>query len=86
MILGADGIVAKQLRGKTRREKDPIFFHMTCPRRMVGRLLMAMKAMNYLRQKQDFETLAKLERCFAPDWSYVRKTRKLDEILRSLSI
>jgi hypothetical protein len=51
-------------------------------RRAVGRLLAAMKLMHYLRQTQNLDVLLKVERCFAADWSYVRKPKELDSILR----
>ena len=51
-------------------------------RRIVGKLLAAMKLMHYLRQTHDFHTLLKVEKCFASDWSYVRKPKELEGLLR----
>jgi len=51
--------------------------------RAVGRLLAALRLMHHLRQSHDYTELARVERCFAPDFSYVRKTRELDSIIRA---
>lgn len=55
---------------------------MTRVRRTVGRLLAALRLMSHLRKVNDTKTLAKLEKCFAADWSYVRKTKELDKLLQ----
>jgi hypothetical protein len=51
-------------------------------RRTVGRLLAALKLLSYLRQTGNVHEIMRVERCFAPDWSYVRKPKELDRILR----
>ena len=51
-------------------------------RRTVGRLLAALRLMDHLRRSHDTQTLALVERCFSPGFTYVRKSSELDKILK----
>lgn len=48
----------------------------------VGRLLASMKLMRHFVKLNDTQAIDELERCFASDFSYVRKVRVLDAIVK----
>ena len=48
----------------------------------VGRLLAAIKLMRHFVTNNNVEAVLEIERCFAPDFTYVRKVKVLDTIIR----
>jgi len=54
-------------------------------KQICGRLLATIKVLKILRKNKDEESIKSIEKCFAKNGTYVKKTKKLDGILKQFA-